>query len=259
MKRGPKVLFLDIETAPLKVFSWGIWDQKIAPNQIDDDWFMLSWSAKWQGTKELIYKDLKGKRRSSLDRSLLKPLWRLIDQADVIVTQNGVRFDIPKIYARFIINGFKRPAPFDHIDTKKLAKKFGFSSHSLEYMAEVLNVPFKKQKSREFIGMDLWKQCLKGNPAAWRAMEKYNKQDVRALEGVYEKLSPWGIGVDFNRYHDGEHIVCHCGHPAMNRDGFHRTSAGKFQKYRCKQCGALHRGKQNLFTKEKRASLRPGV
>ncbi len=29
------------------------------------------------------------------------------------------------------------------------------------------------------------------DPAAWKVMEKYNKQDVLLLEKVYDRLLPW--------------------------------------------------------------------
>jgi len=44
-------------------------------------------------------------------------------------------------------------------------------------------------------------------------------------------------------------------YPAFKRDGYAYANTGKFQRYRCKQCGAAYRSRENLFRKEKRKSL----
>jgi len=44
MSKKPKILLFDIETAPILAYTWDIWDQNIALNQIKQDWFVLSWS-----------------------------------------------------------------------------------------------------------------------------------------------------------------------------------------------------------------------
>src|SRR5690606_6953347 len=42
-----KVLVFDIETAPMNVRSFQKWGVNIGDNMVVDDWFMLSWAAKW--------------------------------------------------------------------------------------------------------------------------------------------------------------------------------------------------------------------
>lgn len=55
----PKVLILDIETSPLEVYTWGIWEQNISLNQIKKDWNIIAWCAKWLGEPHTntIYSD----------------------------------------------------------------------------------------------------------------------------------------------------------------------------------------------------------
>lgn len=259
-KRGPNVLFLDIETAPILGYVWSLWEQNVAINQIKHDWFILSWAAKWQGSKAMLYSDQRNSKDIEDDRKLIKPLWKLLDQADIIVTQNGKKFDAKKINARFIMNGMKPPSNYRHIDTLVLAKKyFAFTSNKLEYMTEKLCVKYKKLKHAKFQGFELWKECLAGNAAAWREMEKYNKNDVLALEELYDKLAPWDTSVSFNVYHGHEHFTCQCGHPAFIRYGYRYTNAGKYQRYKCKRCGAMYHRKENKLTKPKRESLLKGA
>ena len=45
--KTPRILLMDIETAPLEVYSWGIRKQHLGHFQIKEEWFILSWAAKW--------------------------------------------------------------------------------------------------------------------------------------------------------------------------------------------------------------------
>lgn len=188
----PRVLILDIETAPMLAYVWGTYDQNVGLNQIVSDWFILSWTAKWIDSDKIYYKDQRGKKGKALynDKELIKPLWKMMDEADIIITQNGVKFDIKKLNTKFLENKLGKPDPFKNIDTLRLAKKyFSFTSNKLEYMAEKFNTTYKKQKHEDFSGFELWNQCLKDNIKAWKAMEKYNKYDVLATEELFLKLS----------------------------------------------------------------------
>jgi hypothetical protein len=53
-RNGPRILFLDIETAPLQSYHWGLWDQNIGLEQIGTEWSILSFSAKWLGERRVI-------------------------------------------------------------------------------------------------------------------------------------------------------------------------------------------------------------
>lgn len=257
---GPKVLVFDIETAPIVGYTWGIYDQSLGLNQIKSDWHVLSWAAKWLGDSKIMYEDQRDAKPIENDKKILKKIWELLDEADVVITQNGKDFDVKKLNARFIIHGFEPPSSFKHIDTLKIAKKyFGFTSNKLEYLAKMLNTQTKKLTKREFDGFELWIQCLKGNIKAWNEMEKYNKHDVLALEEVYRRLMAWDNTINFSIYHDSVNEVCRCGSTSFLKRGFYYTSKGKFQRYRCNKCGAETRSTQNLFSKDKIKSLRVGT
>lgn len=259
-KQGPKVLFFDIETAPILGYVWGLFDQNVGLNQIEKDWHVLSWCAKWQGDRGIMYSDQRRAKIIEDDKAILKEIWKLLDEADVVVTQNGISFDVKKLNARFILHGFQPPSSFRHIDTLRIAKKhFAFTSNKLEYLSDNLNKKFKKQKHKKFAGFDLWKQCLAGNKQAWDEMRRYNKYDVLALEELYNKLVPWDASINFNVYHDGLETACKCGSTEFRRNGHVYKSTGKFQRYTCKHCGAESYDRNNVLTKEKRQSLRSGA
>ncbi len=262
MKKYPKVLFFDIETAPILGYVWSLWENNVALNQIHSDWYVLSWAAKWlhDPVSKMMSEDQSTSKNMEDDSKILKGIWKLLDEADVVVTQNGVHFDQKKLNARFILQGFPPPSPYKSIDTKLLASKhFGFTSKKLEYMTDKLCVKYKKLKHAKFGGFELWKECLAGNPLAWKEMVKYNRYDVLALEELYHKLIPWDSTVNFNLYRDEVSHECKCGSRSFERRGFAYTQKGKYQRYKCNDCGAWTRDSDNLFSKEKRASLRVGI
>lgn len=261
-----KVLVLDIETSPLISYTWGMWDQNIPLNQIKQDWHVLSWSAKWYEDasgavhgphKRIMYMDQSKSRDIEDDAKILKGMWSLLDQADVVITQNGKSFDIKKLNARFILNGMAPTSSFRHIDTLVLAKKnFAFTSNKLEYMTGKLCKKYKKSKHAKFSGFELWRQCLAGNKKAWKELEHYNKYDVLSLEELYTKLAPWDNSIDFNVFSDDLHNRCGCGSTKFQKIGFAFTNSGKFQRYFCTKCKKETRSKTNELSKEKRQSMR---
>lgn len=256
----PRILILDIETAPIAAFVWGLWENNVALNQIKSDWHILAWSAKWLNEEKVMYQDQRDAKNIEDDGPILKKIWALIDEADIIITQNGKNFDIRKLNARFILNGMQPPSSFKHIDTKILAQKyFGFTSHKLEYMTDKLCTKYKKRKVKKFSGFELWSECLKGNIKAWNEMKKYNIYDVLSLEELYKKLIPWDNSINFNLYSRDNVTRCTCGSANFIKNGFFYGAAGKYQRYRCGDCGSEIRDKENLLSKEKRKTLKTGT
>lgn len=246
--REPKILFLDIETSLMQVYTFSIGEQFITHEQIKKDWQILSWAAKWKGFKEILYQDCRGKKS---DKDCVKGMWKLMCEADVIITQNGKRFDAKKLNSRFIQHGLKPPSPYRHIDTLQIKKKhFGFTSNKLAYTSNLLCPEDKKYDHKKFPGLSLWVECEAGNTEAWDELKKYNIQDVVALEKLYEKLAPWDNSVNLH-VHTGP--KCKCGSLHVIKRGFGYTVGGKYQNYQCRSCGTWTRDSKNLLqTKPRR-------
>ena len=257
----PKILLLDIETSPILADVWQLWDNNVGLNQIRKDWQVISWSAKWLGEKEIFYQDLRGGKKLKSDKKILKSIWKLINKADIVIGHNSKKFDIKKLNARFKFHKMKPPSSFKHIDTFIIAKRhFCFTSNKLEHLCEFLDVKHKKLVDRKYVGHSLWVECcVKGNLDAWQDMEKYNKQDVKALEDVYNELIPWDNSINFNLYSDSTVTTCTCGSTDFSRNGHAYTASGKFQRFTCKKCGSEVRGKTNVLSKEKKNSLKNNV
>ena len=255
--KGAKILFFDIETSPILGNVWSLWQQNVGLNQIYRDWYVLSYAAKWAHEDEVIYEDKRDSWNNEDDRELLKGIWNLLNEADIVVGQNSKRFDEKKLNARFILNGMKPPSSFRSVDTLEIAKRhFGFTSNKLEYMSHKLCKKYKKLTHGKFAGFELWKECLAGNPEAWDEMEEYNKFDTLALEELYEILRPWyKAHPNLNVYSNELENKCVCGSDEWEHSGYHYTNLSKFDKFKCQDCGAEVRGKVNLLSNAKRERL----
>lgn len=247
MFNQPKILVLDIETAPMLAYVWGRKDVNIALNQIHSEWYILAWAAKWLNdpASKIIYRDLKHAKQLDNDREILIPLWKLLDEADIVVTQNGQSFDIPKIKTRFIMHGMPPPSPVVHLDTYRIARRFAaFTSYKLEYLTEKLCTKYKKLAHTKFPGQSLWTECLKGNKKAWAEMKKYNIHDVLSTEELYLKLRPWTPDSMPNAHYvkDKSKTCTKCGGTKLHGNGVRITKIGLRQRYICNTCGGHQTG-----------------
>lgn len=259
-KLAPKILILDIETAPMEVFCWGLWDQNIGLNMVKQHTTVLSWSAKWRGApdSQVMYRDQRDAEDIRDDKELVQIIRDLLDEADIILTQNGKKFDVKKLNARFVKHGIKPPSSYKHIDTLQIAKsKFGFDSNKLEHMTAQLCTKHKKLTHGKFPGFDLWKECLAGNEEAWKEMQVYNKVDVLSLEELYfDHFAAWDDSVNFAAFSDDYKFRCNCGNDEFEQKGYHITKRSKFKKYICTHCGKEHRDSSNQFSKARREELK---
>ncbi len=253
----PRILTLDIETSPIVAYVWRTWKENIGPAQILQDWSIMSFAAKWFGVNEVMYEDTSGQTDYRDDTLLLLPLWKLLDSADIIVAQNGIAFDMKKINARFLMAGMPPPSTYRVVDTLQEARKIAkFTSNRLEFLSTILTDTPKDHHS-EFPGIELWKQCLAGNPKAWAAMRKYNIRDIVSTEKVYIKMRPFIVGhPNVAAYQDPEVASCpKCGSEDVHPRGFVYTQTGKYQKYRCGHCLGWSRGRYTENTMTTRKAL----
>lgn len=229
-----KILCLDIETVPNLAYVWGLYDQNIAPSQVEAEGEMLCFAAKWLGDKKTefysVHKDGK--------QGMVEAIWRLLDEADVVMHWNGKRFDIPWINREFLDAGLAPPSPFRQLDLLTAVRKvFKFPSYKLEFVARALGVGAKVSHT----GFDLWLGCMAGDEKSWRLMEKYNRQDTNLLQHIYYAIQAWIPQHPSHGAFVGKDVCPNCGSDDLERRGFAHTDVSTFQQYRCKECGKWSR------------------
>ena len=106
----------------------------------------------------------------------------------------------------------------------------------------------------EHQGIRLWLDCMNGDSAAWKKMERYNRRDVTAMEPLYTRLLPWIKGhPNFGLYVDDNRPVCNkCGGAHLQQRGLAKTTTMTYQRFQCMDCGSwLRERKNNLSARKK--------
>jgi DNA polymerase elongation subunit (family B) len=238
-----RVLVLDIETAPMTAYIWALKEQYVDLKQLKTDWYVLAWGAKWlnEPASKLIYRDQRNARNIENDKPLLGELWKLLNEADVVITQNGEKFDCPRLNARFMLHGMKPPKPYRHIDTYKLVRKVAaFTSNGLEYLTRKFCTKYKKLSHKQFPGLSLWTECIAGNKKAWAEMKRYNVHDVLSTEEFYMKIRAWAPeSMPTPFVTDKVSILCKtCGERGrMTKQGVSIKNKLRYQQWQCQTCG----------------------
>lgn len=228
-----KTLFFDLETTPILGYVWRAYEDNLI--EIERDTTLLCFAYKWNDGHVKI-----ATRPALSEKAMVKLLWSLFDEADVIVGHNGDKFDIKVSNALFLRYNLPPPSPYKTVDTLKLAKKyFRFTRNKLDHLAYILLGKNKIQTDSS-----LWLRCIKNDAKALAEMAKYCKYDVTLLYEVYEKLKSWHIGhPNFNVYNGTTHKCPVCGGDCQRR-GVMVTRVGKYQRYQCKVCGAWSKGEK---------------
>lgn len=246
-----KVLIFDIETTDMEIVarSYGLknYIKYFNPDKIKRDWTMLGAAWKWKG--ENIAQVVSVMPNDPLnDEGIVRALYAVLKEADVIIGHNSDRFDIKKFNARAISYGLPPIGKKIKIDTLKMVKKyFAFTSNKLSYIAKYLNVDDEKDKSPN------WEKCIRGCPDELRYMRKYNKKDVFVTEQVYDKLVSYDENhpriANVKRDIDGfvvENTCPACGSADTVKDKPIYTQSGKTKthSYTCNNCGSNFKGER---------------
>lgn len=251
-----KILILDIETAPNLVYTWGLWKQNIPLSNIVEASKILCWSAKWLNGKEMYFSSLE----TDSPEKMLSKIWELLDEADVVVSYNGKKFDLPRLNNEFRKYGFPPPSPYKQVDLYLVVKSaFNLLSNKLEYVVKY----FKLGEKGKTGGMELWIGCMHGDAKSWKKMGFYNKKDVSLTEKVYKHVLPWVSNHPNHGLFTGDEFGCpNCGSHKVQRRGTTTTSAHIYQRYQCMnpKCGKWSRHKssitRDMFPDQHAGSLR---
>lgn len=231
--RQPKILTVDIETAPAIVMAWGLWDQNIGISQIVEPSRVLCFAAKWLHQKRVLFgSEFHDGREAFLDYA-----WRLFDEADAVITYNGVKFDVPHLQREWMLLGWGPPSPWIDIDLlRTFRSRAKFMSNKLAFITESLGLDTKLETG----GQSLWNRVLAGERAAWDEFKRYNKQDVVITEQLFMQVQAWVKGPHLGLL-SGDPSACFaCGSTELVPAGVVFTKTQRYPKMVC-VCGAWNK------------------
>lgn len=249
-----KILLFDTETSLINCFTFGTFQQNISIGAIVQDWHLICWSAKWLFGSEIMSDCLTPEEAAKHDdKRICESIWNLLDQADVVIAHNASGFDVPRVNTRFLLNGMTPPSSFRTFDTLTMARKeFSNTSNKLDYWNRILGLPQKKDAP-----LELWMKCFYGDKQALAEMLDYNKNDVDILEDFYLRIRPFAKNhPNLNLWNENEVSVCpNCASENLSWGGNYYTPTGRYEAFRCLDCGAIGRSKENNLSKEKRKTI----
>lgn len=235
-----RILFFDIETAPLLAHIWHPAEGWVTHDRMLHDSFMLSWAAKWRDGETMHSRVLTPQEaKDQDDERIVLALADLVRQADIIVAHNIDKFDVPMLNNRLFLRGMEPLGPTKTIDTLKLARRhFRLAHNKLDYLASVLGLGEKIKTD-----FQLWRNCYLGDRAALSEMLTYNKHDVVLLEQIFDKMLPYVNGVPslYEGSREMERSCVYCGSENVQKRGKYRTKASVFQRFCCLDCGKYSR------------------
>ena len=251
----PKILFLDVETAPEVAATFSRFDANLTQNHIlrEGNWLIAaSWEFRNTGDNRLYSAIVTPEEaKISNDYNVTWELQRAVNQADIVVAHNAKGFDMKILKARLAANALGPHKAVKVIDTLTIAKSMKFPSNKLDSLAYSLQLGRKTTNS----GIPLWIGCINGDKESLKTMKQYNRDDVSLLIEVFDQLQPYNTNTpNFGIYSDDDKVRCtHCGSADVAFTGeLVYTNVGQFAEVQCNACGARSKNRQNIASKSKR-------
>lgn len=244
-----KILCWDTETSPNTVYTWGLWNQNIGLNQIIETSRLLCVCAKWVDSGEVF--DIPEWNFSNR-KAFLTVVWRVLDEADAVVSYNGKGFDTKVLLREFVMHDLPPPSPYHEIDLYQVVKKnFKFASNKLDHVSSELGLGSKIKHE----GFEMWIKVMNGDLEARKKMLEYCAQDTALLEPLYKKLLPWiknhpNTALYENNLSDP---TCpNCGGTDLVSRGYAYTRTMKYKRVRCNTCNTWSQHRLSDLSKEDR-------
>jgi len=232
----PRILVIDIETAPAELWGWGMHKQNFGVDQVKAHPYILCVGYKWVGERRTHC--LAGWELGQ--REMLRETLALLEECDAVVSKNGARFDIPWIRTELLKYKLGPMPKLTHIDLEKAARAyFRFLSNKLDYIVQYLDIG----KKVEHEGFPLWRKVMEGSKEARRRMVDYCKGDIIVTERLYNEMGPHIENHPAIRA-AGAHACVFCHSKRTQKRGPRYTACFKIQRHQCLDCRKWFDGKR---------------
>lgn len=239
---GPKVLLFDLERLPGE-FTRDIWEPRdlkyvnyvhpstwtVMPRTLCGSWLWYGQTrpgfvAAWENPDDPWH--------------VARTFRELLNDADVVVTFNGRRADLPWLRKDWAEAQIPVPRPFKDIDLYRVAASaLHLEAKSLRYLCDFLGIP---NKQGAYNAHEAKIAAAQDGPER-RRLVRYSKADSVIMAPVLDRLRPYVRGINLGLYHmDDERRCPACGSTDLTADGWAHTGVTAYAAYRC-ACGAVSR------------------
>lgn len=252
--RELKTLIVDIERLPGRArvkhrgltiegdfWDLGGWKHTIGYRIHADD--VLEWpsticfAAGWYGAKA---KTFHAAWEEGGADAMYEAAFELYDQADLVMTYNGVGFDNRHLTSGWTERGMGRPSTWKDIDLLKVARQSqGWESKTLDSVCKRLGVPTKVDK----YSVEVARAAMAGDVKAQRKLKRYNLGDVDILSPVYAALMSHIKGHPHVAPSLGlERPTCpRCASTDVERVGTYTPGVYNYPEFKCRTCSGPFR------------------
>ena len=256
-----RTAFIDIETSLLEFYSFRTGTQFLGIDDLKEGSQTKLLTAAWgtwhdlhtkgrDGVKMVKNSDRKQAfRKDPLDDTyVLKKLWKVLDDSDVIVAHNAA-FDKGWIEGRFMDLGWKQPSKYYVYCTFRTLHGLNGVSKKLDYLSQKLVGTEKVSHD----GKPLWIRCQEGDPEAFKEMGDYNIGDI--YDTLYKVYLRTALYVNRNKAIDlaGEGLFCTVtGDPLVKLEEPYknRNTGLLYHRYANEKYNFIYRDRYNIRSKK---------
>lgn len=237
--RVPKILFFDLEVTPLLVWTYNAYEGNALRIEEDSKIMSVAWA--W-GDGKIQYKGLhecKGYKPSRFkinDSELVELVYDLIEEADLVIGQNSINFDMKVLRARALAHKLPPLKPVLMEDTLKIAKRyFKLPKYTLEELCRYVGIEGKTELKHS----DLLWGYLEGDTKKGKLMKAYNVRDVEITRKFYNEVKGWHLSHTNLNFIYRRPLRC----PTCLSEKYHKRGFDNFkrtgtrQRYICQECG----------------------
>lgn len=241
--KKPKILFMDLETSPLKAYIWQPGKQYVGHKQLvkgHDMWGIICVTYCWNDGKPAKSIDWGYNQQNTL--RVVEKFDEIIKRADHVIGKNSDRFDNKMINSCRMLSGLPgMPEWIKYTDDleKHMRKHFRLPSQSLDYISHKLGLGGKiKMEFQDWI--DIVEKTENGRES-FNKMIKYGKKDVEDTRQLWYTLSEhFEPKFNMNTYDSSNGDRCRyedCGSYHLLNNGTRILNRIRYQQYICGDCG----------------------
>lgn len=244
--RATRILILDIERLPGLA---EVWDQKTHFIPVRK-WKRLPrticFAAQWYGEPIQFYSEWDHGHEAMIRRS-----WQLYDDAEIVVTYNGISFDNRHLRSDWQAYGLGDPSSWKDVDLFRVNKRFGRVSYGLDHLGQLRELGGKTGHYDSTVA----ERAVAGVLRDQRELERYNRGDVRLTRLAYDDAR----GMMPGHPHMGrtDLLSCNqCGSTRLIPAGTYTAQVLVYPAYRCSRCGGRVKDRRACGRVARTAGLR---
>lgn len=233
---GPRVLILDIETMPAKTEQFRM-DDYTTIDRIVTPGYVFGFGYMWHNNASTTMENYKPGPIQWVQENIAEASYDLLCEADIVVTWNGDKFDIPHLNTEMAKKNLTWPSSSKSVDVyRTVRRRLALESNKLDYSARIF---LGEQKIKT--DYSLWQGCMAGDELSIRKMARYCRRDVKLTDQLYVKfLSLVKNHPNVGLWLSGRCCPA-CGSPAVQKRGVERLVSMTYQRWWCVDCGKWSR------------------